>query len=718
MARIIVNNPRQVINGGAKKYYFKVKGLGGPKGDKGDKGDTGSQGPQGPQGNAATISVGSTTTLAVGQDATVENVGSIYNAVLNFGIPQGPRGPQGATGAKGDKGDKGDQGNPGPQGEKGTNATVTVGTTTTTEPGTQAYAWNSSSNPNNAVINFNIPRGDAGPMPEIAQTTGTSTTKVMSQNATTEALTTGLAAKQDKLTAGANIQIQNGTISATDTTYTAGNGLNLNGTEFSADTDILATKEDLEGYYTKPETDNLLAPKLEAEVVAELPTTGAEGKLYLTPKAHTTQTATGNPVTASVTEQAGAIESFQLDGDTFQQSYTGKNLVNIDEFTIQSVYTGLTIQLVNKDKSTGAIGFKLTGSVAESLWSVYAQTNEMQLEPNTTYTLSRTFSEVGGFRFAGGIRIKIGSTYQTTTTDASTTFTTDATGIAQVLIYATYNQQGPTSNINSTVTFSNLLLEKGSTVTSFEPFVGGQPSPNPDYPQAIQTVTGTQTITINGTDYPLDLGSIELCKLGSYQDYIYKDGDDWKVHKAVAKHALKPNEGWLIPNPARYPNLFQTNAISDLYNLSDAYTTASTSPQAYCEALVYLPGSGDVRTTQGFSLFHTVEGGAEYTIARINIAGFTTTTQLDNWLSTCNANFWYGVKIPTDTVITDQTLISQLEAIRTAALENGANTITNTATGSNLAGDMEIGYYGFNPRNRYDKWLWLDINNEYEQIGS
>ena len=125
-----------------------------------------------------------------------------------------------------------------------------------------------------------------------------------------------LAEKQDKLTAGANIQIENGTISATDTTYTAGNGLNLNGTEFSADTDVLATKEDLEDYYTKPETDNLLAPKLEAEVVAELPTTGEEGKLYLTPKAHTTSTATGNPITATVTEQAGQLESFQLDGDT------------------------------------------------------------------------------------------------------------------------------------------------------------------------------------------------------------------------------------------------------------------------------------------------------------------------------------------------------------------------------------------------------------------
>jgi hypothetical protein len=502
-----------------------------------------------------------------------------------------------------------------------------------------------------------------------------------------------LQGKQDTLTAGANVQIENGTISATDTTYTAGNGLNLNGTEFSADTDVLATKEDLEGYYTKPEADNLLAPKLEAEVVAELPTTGAEGKLYLTPKAHTTQTATGNPITATVAEDAGKIESFQLDGDTYQQSYTGKNLYNNE-----------AIPYVAK-RAYGRDGAVLS-------WSDYTGTDEYQpVEPSTEYTLWND---------------KIGNTTYICEYDENKNFIQRLVAVKTFTTTATTKYLRWSLNVGTgEVAPTRTQLELGSAETSYEPFVGGTPSPNPDYPQQIRTVTGIQTISINGTDYPLNLGNIELNGLGDdgngnplYRDYIYPDGDDWKVHKAVAKHALKPNEGWLIPNPARYPNLFQTNAISDLYNLSDAYTTASTSPQAYCEALVYLPGSGDVRTTQGFSLFHTVEGGAEYTIARINIAGFTTTTQLDNWLSTCNANFWYGVKIPTDTVITDQTLISQLEAIRTAALENGANTITNTATGTNLAGDMEIGYYGFNPRNRYDKWLWLDINNEYEQIGS
>ena len=196
MQRISITNPQNIIDGTAKKYYFKLRNTGGPKGDKGDKGDTGATGPQGPQGNAATVSVGSTTTLPVGYDATVTNSGSIYNAVLDFGIPQGPQGPQGAKGDKGDTGAKGDTGPRGPQGERGTNATVYVGTTTTLNPGSQATVYNSGTD-SNAVLNFGIPKGekgDTGPMPTIAQTTGQAIDQVMSQKATTDALNTKQAA--------------------------------------------------------------------------------------------------------------------------------------------------------------------------------------------------------------------------------------------------------------------------------------------------------------------------------------------------------------------------------------------------------------------------------------------------------------------------------------------------------------------------------------------
>lgn len=47
---------------------------------------------------------------------------------------------------------------------------------------------------------------------------------------------------QEKLTAGSNVQINGSTISATDTTYTAGTGLNLNGTQFSVDTTTIQPK--------------------------------------------------------------------------------------------------------------------------------------------------------------------------------------------------------------------------------------------------------------------------------------------------------------------------------------------------------------------------------------------------------------------------------------------------------------------------------------------
>lgn len=52
-----------------------------------------------------------------------------------------------------------------------------------------------------------------------------------------------LNAKQNTLTAGSNVQIVNDTISATDTTYTAGTGLSLTGTQFSIDNTVALKSE-------------------------------------------------------------------------------------------------------------------------------------------------------------------------------------------------------------------------------------------------------------------------------------------------------------------------------------------------------------------------------------------------------------------------------------------------------------------------------------------
>lgn len=629
-----------------------------------------------------------------------------------------------------------------------------------------------------------------------------------------------LQGKQNTLTAGANIQIQNGTISATDTTYTAGNGLNLNGTEFSADTTVLATKEDLENHYTKTEADNLLAPKLEAEVVAELPTTGEEGKLYLTPKAHTTSTATGNPITASVAEEAGAIESFQLDGDTFQQTYTGKNLLPLDG----SSDTGLR-GIVNAD---GSLTIRGTAEASRGL-KVFTTTRQF---PAGTYTLSisSALSSVLNLTLAAnvGFRIPAGETSITTTLEQNY-------GSGSVFFAATSGQEYD-------ITIKAQLVSGSTPDYDFEPYVGGQPSPNPDYPQPIQTVTGLQTVEVRGknlfvppnsatsrgvtftknedgsfnisgkavggealcsiftdinlkdgesltlssnvgtstgvvyrveayngntwivslishtstmpktitipqnatrlrysigllegrevnltnvtfqlekgtatayepyhaTDYPISLGSIELCKLGTYQDYIWKDGDDWKVHKEISSITLDGTEGWAYADNYNY-------ARCPSYIFVDKPLGGTGLGLQLSNYFGVISDWGTFRdSTSRNAFFPLLDEGYKISIRNTNC---TSVEDYKSWLATNKPSFYYPVETPTDTVITDQALIAQLEAIRTASLENGANTITNTATGSNLAGDMEIGYYGFAPRNRYDKWLWLDLNNNYEQIG-
>ena len=56
---------------------------------------------KGAKGDAATIAVGTTTTLAAGSDATVTNSGTSSAAVFDFGIPKGADGLDGSDGADG-----------------------------------------------------------------------------------------------------------------------------------------------------------------------------------------------------------------------------------------------------------------------------------------------------------------------------------------------------------------------------------------------------------------------------------------------------------------------------------------------------------------------------------------------------------------------------------------------------------------------------------------
>lgn len=128
----------------------------GPTGATGPAGPVGSTGPTGPSGSAATITVGTTSTLPAGSPATVSNSGTPSAANLTFGVPQGATGPTGSTGPSGSAGPTG------PSGPTGPGATVAIGTTSTNPSGTPASVTDTGP-PGAAVLNFGIPAGPAGP---------------------------------------------------------------------------------------------------------------------------------------------------------------------------------------------------------------------------------------------------------------------------------------------------------------------------------------------------------------------------------------------------------------------------------------------------------------------------------------------------------------------------------------------------------------------------
>lgn len=440
-------------------------------------------------------------------------------------------------------------------------------------------------------------------------------------------------------------------------------------------------------------------PAIVPEVVAELPTTGEEGKLYLTPKAHTTQTATGNPISVNITDNAGKIESLKLDGDTYQQTYTGKNCIGFPDQEERTV-NGLTYSVKDGIVTVNGTATSTTYTDSSTLFN-FKEAGDITL---SIEILGGTqSSSIIGFqnrnRQTAQLRWQQVSSY----TGPNNTKAIDAQTVSDTADIRLY--------INSGSVFNNfkfrLMAEYGSISTSFEPFVGGTPSPNPTFPQPIQTVTGEQTISINGTNYPISLGSLELCKLDTYQDYIWKDGESWKVHKAMDKHIFNGSESFTLDDTYEGIHQFRWSDTSVIrtadqnttFVLSDRFRGVAFSASWTKDYTVAVMANRDNPLRFMTSLSSTAEA-------------------FKTWLASNQTTTYFVLKTPTDMVITDQTLIAQLEAVRTAALSTGSNTISNTATGTNLAGDLEIGYYGYDPRNRYDKWLWLDINNNYEQIGS
>lgn len=189
-------------------------------------------------------------------------------------------------------------------------------------------------------------------------------------------------------------------------------------------------------------------------------------------------------------------------------------------------------------------------------------------------------------------------------------------------------------------------------------------SPSPERASEVEVVKGNNTITISNEDgtktqtYNITLGNLELCKIGDYQDYFYKDNGNWYKYGAIGKVVLNGSEDDWTLSPSGNLNRYLhqlTNPVTSTTCMSDYFTSIPyLNAQDYgC----YIGASGKV------ALFYNA---------------ITSVNDFENWLSNNNTIIYYPLSTPTTTQITDQLLVSQLNELKKAMSYYDKTLITQT----------------------------------------
>lgn len=213
----------------------------------------------------------------------------------------------------------------------------------------------------------------------------------------------------------------------------------------------------------------------------------------------------------------GRIMDLKLYGKSEQKQYSGKNL--LEDGSLKSDDKG-KIEYISAGK------IKVTSSI--STW-YSAITNMLYLTPNTNYVLSAKCDSSNGRITCNSV---VGSG-----TDIKCAFLTDSDGLATIAILCRYE------SAETQFIYSDLQLEKGSTATAYEPYVGGIPSPNPEYPQEIKSVV-KPSVKVRGKNL---VGELMVGVIGASTGNYYDDDTTWRVTDYIR---VIPGEKYSLQNAA------------------------------------------------------------------------------------------------------------------------------------------------------------------------
>lgn len=177
----------------------------------------------------------------------------------------------------------------------------------------------------------------------------------------------------------------------------------------------------------------------------------------------------------------------------------------------------------------------------------------------------------------------------------------------------------------------------------------------------------------NATEYAQYFPPVELCRIGDYQDYIYKSGSDWHLHKETKKAIFNGSENWAYNSEVNRERVFVT--VNDIA-LQEYVTTAPV--VTVCDQFRGSNWFNLYRGTAGVNVMSSHDSNHRI-IIRTN--DFTSADSFKTWLSSHNMTVYYVLATSTDTRIIDATLVAQLNALAGAQAYSGKTVYqTNSAT--------------------------------------
>lgn len=338
-----------------------------------------------------------------------------------------------------------------------------------------------------------------------------------------------------------------------------------------------------------------------------------------------TQNDTFEPYTAGASPNPSYPQNIEVVTGEQNIKIQNKNLLDFDAF-LNSASATFT-------KNNGQYSITNVGSLVTIRY-------QLNLLPNTQYTLS--CKEQTNTTTSLRIQVYEENTYKyrvvsSGTSEKSVTFTTNSS--SNYYLNMTYS-----GTISYPLLWKNVMLEKGNSATDY--------------------------VAHQEQNYEIDLGTTELCKIGTYQDYIYKSGSDWKIHREIGKVVLNGTESWA--------------QRTDIANLNNTACFRCTTGTVYENAKV-----GEVFVTDRFTcidntddLEHVrpIQSSETYRFtAFINKTRLDTidTTGWKSWLSSNNVITYYPLATPTEETITDTDLIDDLNALYYATSYNEQTNINS-----------------------------------------